>query len=179
MKWDRIDVKWFGWLKNPKLHFADMKNVRGASEAAVLWHVYVRQGIAYVPTVARAEAGFYLAIEPVAAVPATDVDAVQVAVQQAIGKGNPRIPTPSRATFPKSVILKEARVKSWSVFENGASLLTISRKGDRYKIQAGRKRPDAGWEPDPSQVELLPEGAGVEAVAERVSSAVKLLATGE
>ncbi len=158
---------WFGLFKNPKQNFAD----------GSLWHVYVRQGIAYVPTVARADAGFYLDIEPVAVVPATDVDGVQAAVRKAIGKGNPRIPTPSRATFPKPVILKHAKAKSWSVFEKGASVLTISRKGDCYKIQAGRKRPDAGWEPDPSQVELLPEGAGVEVVAERVSSAVKLLAT--
>jgi hypothetical protein len=145
----------------------------------MLWHVYVRQGIAYVPTVAQAEAGFYIGIEPVVAVPATDVDAVQAAVRQAIGKGNPRIPTPSRAAFPQPVVLKHARVKSWSAFEKGASLLTISRKDERYKIQAGRKRHDAGWEPDPSQIELMPEGADVEAVAERVSSAVRLLATGE
>jgi hypothetical protein len=161
--------KWFGRLKNPKQSFADKS----------LWHIYVRQGIAYVPTVAKAEAGFYLDIEPVAAVPATDVDAVQAAVRQAIGTGNPRVPTPTRAAFPKPVVLKHARVKSWSAFEKGASQWTISREGDRYQIQAYRKRPDAGWEPDPSRVELLPEGAGVEAVAERVSSSVRSLPTGE
>lgn len=145
----------------------------------MLWHIYVRKGITYVPTVAQTEAGFYLDIEPVAAIPATNVDAVQAAVRQAIGRGNPRIPTPTRATFPKSVILKHAQVKSRSAFEKEASLWTISRNGDRYQIQADRKCPDGGWEADPSQVELLPEGAGVEAVAERVSSAVRLLATGE
>lgn len=75
--------------------------------------------------------------------------------------------------------MKHARVKSWSVFEAEASQWTISRKGDCYQIKAGRKRPDAGWEGDPPQVELLPEGAGVEAVAERVSAVVRLLAAGE
>lgn len=59
-------------------------------EAVMLWHIYVRKGIAYVPTVAQTVAGFYLDIEPVVAVPATDVSAVQAAVRQAIGRGNPR-----------------------------------------------------------------------------------------
>ena len=69
----------------------------------MLWHVYLRKGIVFVPTVARTQAGYYLDIEPVAAISATDAEAVRDVVKQAITRGNPLVPTPTRATFPSRV----------------------------------------------------------------------------
>jgi hypothetical protein len=139
----------------------------------MLWHVYLRKSIAYVPTVAQTEAGYYLDVEPVAAVPATDANAVQDAVKQAISRGNPKVPTPTRAAFPKPFVLKYAKVRSWADFERTAALWTILRKDGCYQIKRGRKRIDAGWEDDPSQIETLPVGAGLDDVARRVFSAVQ------
>jgi hypothetical protein len=112
----------------------------------MLWNIYLRNGVAYVPTVARTEAGYYLDIEPVAAVSATDSVALSDALKHVMAKGNPIVPTPTRAAFPKPVVLRHANVRSWADFERTASQWTISRKDDFYTIKRGRKRPDVGWE---------------------------------
>lgn len=134
----------------------------------MLWHLFLRKDTAYVPTVARTDAGFFLDMDPVEVVPAGDADALRHAVKQAIGRGNPRVPTPTRATFPAWVVLKYAKVKSRSAFEKGCSLWTIVEKDGLYQIRSNRKRPDGGWEPDPAQVEVFPPRIGVDEVAQRV-----------
>jgi hypothetical protein len=134
----------------------------------MLWHLYLRKGTAYVPTVAQTEAGFYTDIEPV---PATDSGALKNALKVAIGKGNPIVPTPIRAAFPKPVVLEYAKLKSWSAFEKDALNWTIVEKAGSYEIQPGRKRPDGkGWEADPERVELLPAGTTHDEIARRVAT---------
>jgi hypothetical protein len=139
----------------------------------MLWNLYLRNGTAYVPTVAQTEAGFFLDIDPVEVVPAIDTEALRNAVKQAIGRGNPRVPTPTRAAFPKPVVLRYAKVKSWSTFEKGCSNWTIVEKGGLYQIKRGRKRPDRGWEDDPTQIEALPPGTGIAEIARLAASAMK------
>jgi hypothetical protein len=139
----------------------------------MLWNLYLRKGTAYVPTVAQTEAGFFLDTEPVEVVSAGDVEALRRAIKQAIGRGNPRVSTPTRAAFPAPVVLKYAKVKSWSTFEKGCSNWTIVEKDGLYQFKRGRKRPDRGWEADPAQVEVLPPGTGVDEIAQRVASSVQ------
>jgi hypothetical protein len=75
----------------------------------MLWHLYLRKGTAYIPTVSLpAGAGYYLDIDPVEVVPAADSEALRHAVKQAIGRGNPRVPTPPRDAAP--VVLKYAKL---------------------------------------------------------------------
>jgi hypothetical protein len=138
----------------------------------MLWHVYLRNDTAYVPTVSQTES-FFLDTDPVEVVSAVDSEALRHAVKQAIGRGNPRVPAPTRVAFPASVVLKYAKMKSWSAFEKGCSLWTIEEKDGLYKIQRGRKRPDRGWEADPAQVEVLPPGIGIDEIAQRVASSVQ------
>ena len=66
----------------------------------MLWHVYLRKGTAYVPTVAQTEAGFYTDIEPVAAVPVTDSAALENAVKVAMRKVTPSFPPQRGPLFP-------------------------------------------------------------------------------
>lgn len=140
----------------------------------MVWNVYLRNGIAFVPTVAQTDAGFYLDVDPVGVVSATDTQALQHAVKQAIGRGNPKVPTPTRAAFPKPVVLKYAKAKSWSVFEKGCLNWTIVEKDGVYHVKPGRKRPDRGWEDDPKRSEALPPGIGIDEVAQRVASSVQM-----
>jgi hypothetical protein len=137
----------------------------------MLWQLYLRKGTAYVPTVAQTEAGFYMDIEPVAVVPVTDSWALENAVKVAMGKGNPIVPTPTRAAFPKPVVLVYAKVNSWSAFEKDAMNWTIVEKAGGYEIKPGRKRPDGkGWEADSDRVESLPLGTTHDEIARRVAT---------
>src|SRR5882757_6079966 len=124
----------------------------------MLWHLYLRDGRAYVPSVGQTEAGFYLDIEPVEVALAVDTDALQRAITEVIQRGNPKIPTPARAAFPKPVVLKYAKVKSWSAFEKGCLNWTVVEKDGVYHVKPDRKRPDRGWEDDPTRIETLPPG---------------------
>ena len=138
-------------------------------EPSMLWNLYIRNGIVYVPTVAKTEAGFYMDIDPVRTVPVVESDRLQAAVAAAISDGNPAIPTPSYGAFPKPVILKHAAVRSWAAFERSATYWRISEKEGRYCIGPGRRAADRGWE-GPVHEELLPAGTTVNTVAQRVAS---------
>ena len=83
------------------------------------------------------------------------------------------MPTPSRAAFPKPVVLRYAKVKSWSTFEKGCSNWTIIENGGLYQIKRGRKRTDRGWEDDPAQIEALPPGTDIDEIAQLAASAMK------
>jgi hypothetical protein len=139
----------------------------------MLWTVYLRNGTAFVPTVAQTDAGFFLNIDPVGVVAATDSEALRQAIEQALARGNPKIPTPTRATFPKPVLLKYAKTKSWSAFEKTCLNWTIVEKDGVYQVKQGRKRPDRGWEDDPARIEVLPPGTGIGQVAQRVTFSVQ------
>ncbi len=140
----------------------------------MLWKIYLRKRMAYVPTVAATEAGFFLEIDPVEVVPADEAEAVQAAIKRALGRGNPKVPTPTRAAAPKPVILKYANVNSWSAFENGTETWTVIQDDNgSYQIKRGRRRSDAGWEDDPAKIEASPDGATADQVSERVASLIQ------
>ena len=143
----------------------------------MLWNLYLRGGVVYVPTVAETEAGVFLDIEPVELAPVTDTEAVRRAVKYAFDRGNPKIPTPIRATFPKPVVLKYGKLKSWSAFERGCTNWTIVETNGSYQIKQGRKLADRGWEDDPAQIEILPSGIRVDEVVSRVAASVQSAAS--
>jgi hypothetical protein len=143
-----------------------------------VWHLYLRNGMVYVPTVAQAEAGghlgYFMNIDPVEVVSVAETEALQRAIKEAMSKGNPVVPAPTRATFPKPVMLKYAKVKSWSAFEKGTLPWTIEEKSGVYQIKPGRRRPDRGWEEDPTKIESLPPGTTLDEVAKQVIALIQL-----
>src|SRR5437899_4178781 len=115
-----------------------------------LWHIYVRRGVAYVPTTAQTEAGFFLDVEPVAVVVADNSAVLQNAVADAIRRGNPTVATPVRTTFPKPVLLHYAKTRTWADFEKDTQFWSIAEKDGVYAVNHGRRRADGrGWEDDP------------------------------
>ncbi len=141
------------------------------------WHIYLRRGTVSIPTVAITEAGFYLDVEPVVVVPANDTSALHFAIKQVIRTGNPVVPTPARATFPKPVVLRHVGERSWSAFEKTALTWSITENDGRFAITPGRRRPDRGWEDDAAQREPLPLGATPDDVARRLSDLVQSVDT--
>ena len=140
----------------------------------MLWQLYLKKGTAYVPTVAETEAGFYIDIEPVRVVMAADSEALQIAIKEALTMRNPVTRTPTRAAFPKPVVLKYAKASSWSAFEKDAQYWKIIEKDGNYEIRPGRRRAGKGWEDDPERVEILRPGTALETVANRLASLVRI-----
>lgn len=138
-----------------------------------MWHVYVRRGTVYAPTVARTAAGYFLDVDPVDVAPTSDPRSVEEAVRRMVARGNPSVPTPSRAAFPRPVVLKYAKVSSWSAFERGTRVWDISQRGDQFSIVPNRDGPDGGWVPDPASAEVLSAGTSVDDVARRVAVLVQ------
>jgi hypothetical protein len=139
----------------------------------MLWQFYLRKGSVYVPTTAQTEAGFYLDIEPVEVAAVQDLEAVQRAIVGAMNRGNPRVPTPTRATSPKPVVLKYSDVKSWSRFERDAENWTLADGNGGYQLVPGRRRADRGWEDDLDKKEEFPADIGIEGVARQVARSIR------
>jgi len=133
----------------------------------MMWELYVRKGFAYIPTMAKTEAGFYLAIEPVEVVPIEDKAALEQALAKIISRGNPRVPTPTRANFPQPVLLSHAKVKSWSTFVKSASGWSIANEKGSFLIAPYRLVENGGFEEDPDAREALPESTPVDSVVRR------------
>src|SRR5208282_1072121 len=100
----------------------------------MLWHFYARKGIAYLPTVARTEAGYYQDVDPVASIPISETEALCRAVREVIARGNPVVSTPTRANMPRPVVLKYAGVNTWKAFARGTSIWSIYEENGAYKI---------------------------------------------
>jgi hypothetical protein len=133
----------------------------------MLFHVYVRRGIVYVPTVAQREGGAYTDIEPVAVEPITNIDGLRRALAEAIAKGNIIVSVP-KGKWPAPVVLKYAGVKTWSAFARDASSWSIEEDDDQYRIVGYRKHPRGYWQQDSDQQTIFPPGTTVDKVIDRM-----------
>jgi hypothetical protein len=140
----------------------------------MLCHLYVRAGIAYIPTAAKTEAGYYLDIEPVEVTAVSNSVAFDAALKRAINRGHPVVPTPTRMTFPRPVILKYAKARSINGFERGATYWQLTKENELYKIGKWKKRPQGGWVPDPTREQTMRPratlGDATKRLVERVQS---------
>ena len=132
------------------------------------WLLILRKGQAFVPTMARTEAGFYMGVEPVEVVEARNHAAVEQAMVRAVSRGNPSVPTPTRANFPESSLLKHAKVRSLSSFEKSAKSWKLSKRDNAYFIVPYRPRKDQGVEEDIERGEAIPADEPLESVVRRL-----------
>jgi hypothetical protein len=141
---------------------------QGKGASFMLYGCYLRKGIVYVPPYAKVERGGYRAIDPVAVAPLADTTGLRQALHETIAMGNPIVPSLPRAEHPPPVVLKYARVNTYSAFVRNASFWIIEEKDGVYRIIKQRKRRDRGWEDDPDQVVTLPPGSTVDDMIERM-----------
>jgi hypothetical protein len=121
---------------------------------------YLREGTVYVPTVARRASGpIYTDIEPIAVIPIINLDAVRQALRESLTRGNAIIPDRDPKDRDLSpVILKYARVRSWSAFFRSAWTWSIRDDDGLIKIIGYRRHPKGYWEQDPAQeIRFSPE----------------------
>jgi hypothetical protein len=136
----------------------------------MLFTCYLRDGIVYVPTMARRKSEpIYTTIEPVAVVPLSNSQDVRRALLETIARKNVIIPNPDpKALRAPPLILKYAGVKSWSVFFRNASMWSISEDDGVYKVLNYRKHPKGHWQEDPAQEIQFPVGTTVNDVVDRM-----------
>lgn len=134
-----------------------------------LWLLILYKGQAFVPTTARTEAGFYRSIDPIDVVDARDEHLLEQALLQAIRRGNPAVPTPSRAEYSKkSALLGLAKVKSRASFEKFAKRWQLSKSQGAYFIVPYRARGDSGAEEDTERGEAIPAEVPLEEIVHRL-----------
>lgn len=119
-----------------------------------MWNVTFRARRFFLPTVAKTDAGYFLDVEPVYVVSAEDTPGLEAALGEVIARGNPRIPAPIRAEFPKPVVLGPAGVKSWSTFERKSVCWTITREGRDYMVSVTGRAPNGKWANDPAKTTI-------------------------
>lgn len=130
-------------------------------------HCYLRKGIVYIPTQGEIHKGLYLDIEPVAAVPLSNTEAVHRAFAETIARGNPSIPLPKQSEIPPPLLPKYAGVKAWSAFARGASTWAISNRDGVFQI-TGYRKDGRGWIPDATAIETFPPGSAADRIIDRM-----------
>ena len=131
-------------------------------------HVYLRNGIVYLPTMGKMDKGFYRGVEPVAVVPASNSEALRRALAETLARGNPTVPTLRRSEWPPPVLLKYAGVKNWSTFEHGMLLWDIKEDAGCFRIESNSKRSNGMWLEDPQETIKFAPGTSVDRVIDRM-----------
>jgi hypothetical protein len=144
-----------------------------------LWLVFLLKGQALVPTMAKTKAGIYLGIEPVEVVAPPDQTALEQAIIRVVKRGNPSVPPPpGGANFPKSPLLKYAKMKSISGFDKLAKSWKLSKREGAYVIVPYRARKDSGAEEDTERGEAIAAEEPLETVVRRLVHRVLESASG-
>jgi hypothetical protein len=136
----------------------------------MLFTCYLREGIVYVPTMARRKSEpVYTTIEPVSVVPVSSPEDVRRALLETIARKNVVIPDPDpKALRAPPLILKYAGVRSWSAFYRNASTWSIREDDGVHKIIFYRKHPKGYWQPDLAQGIQFPVGTRIDDVVDRM-----------
>ncbi len=136
----------------------------------MLFTCYLRDGIVYVPTVARRKSEpIYTNIEPVAVVPLSSTEDLRRALLETIAKKNVVIPDrdPNALRAPP-LLPKYAGVRSLSAFYRNASTWSITEDDGVYKILHYRKHPKGYWQEDSAREIQFPARATVDYVVDRM-----------
>lgn len=133
------------------------------------WIVFLFREQVLVPTMARTKAGYYMGVEPVEVVEAHNQQAIVEAIIRTVIRGNPSVPTPpGGAEFPKSPLLKYAKIKSRSRFDEIAKAWKFAKRDGTFLIVPYRPRADRGKEEDTECGEAIPPGTPLETAVQRL-----------
>jgi hypothetical protein len=133
-------------------------------------NVYIIGRRVVIPVVGRTEDGLYLEVEPVAELSLDDGQGLARSLLAMLHRGNPRIPAPQRGAFPKPVVLKYTKAKSWAAFEKVATCWSISLTDGMFRFGPYLRSIGRGFEEDPDKMEVMPDSAPLESVVHRLVS---------
>jgi hypothetical protein len=135
----------------------------------MFFHGYLRNGVVYVPTVVRLQkGGAYMDVDPVAVEPIANAEGLRRAFSDAIARKNVFVPNPPKDNWPRPILLKYSRAKTWSAFARGASMWSIDEENGVYSIAAYKEHPDGYWVRDKNRKTEFPSGTPVGEVIDRM-----------
>jgi hypothetical protein len=135
-----------------------------------MWtNIYIRKGKAFIPALAKTEAGFYLEVEPVEVTDLEDRDAFAYAVARAFGRGMRHVPTPTAEDYKKpAVVASAAGYVSWSAFARGCRLFKVTQKVDGFYLFEERPQKGGAWLPAQTPLAVMPPESAVFEVGRRL-----------
>jgi len=132
---------------------------------------YLRKKEVIVPTIAKADAGFYLDAEPVHEFALADTEAITKELLQQMNSEEHEIPTP-QASKPGSVILEKLHLKTWQSFEKETVMYTLHRGNDGTYLYVTGRAADGLWAHNKDYAQQFPKTASsaeiVSAIVERL-----------
>ena len=133
------------------------------------WLVFLFREQILIPTMAKTKAGYYMGIEPEEVVDSRNEQAIEEAIIRIVKRGNPSVPTPPGGSkFPKSPLLKYAKMKSISSFDKIAKSWKFAKRDGAFLIVPYRPRIDRGKEEDTERGEAIPSGVSLETAVHRL-----------
>jgi hypothetical protein len=135
--------------------------------AAMYCSFYLRKGIAFLPTMAKTEAGYWLMVQPVDVEAVGSANALQKSLMALFARGNPTVQTPTRRNFPRPIMERYCGMKSLSVFKRTATYWSISQDEQGFRVYAWRRseRYRGAWEENQGGQIRLPVCTPLEEVA--------------
>jgi hypothetical protein len=134
----------------------------------MLYQIYLKKGIVYLPTTVNQGTARYMDVEPVTVVPVADTEGLRCALRNTIPKQNPFVAPSVEDARKPPVMLKYTGDKSWSAFMRGTSPWSIYEKDGKYQIEGYRIHRKGYWEQDPDQRIELPPGTPLDEVIDRM-----------
>jgi hypothetical protein len=133
------------------------------------FNAYLRNGIVYVPTVARLQiGGAFWDVEPVAVEPVANTEGLRRAFSDAIARKNVFVPNPPKNKWPRPILLKYSGAKTWSAFARNALMWSIDEENGVYAIVAYREHSDGYWVQDKNRKTEFSPGTPVAVVVDRM-----------
>lgn len=134
-------------------------------------HIYRYRNQFIVPTVTRTPDGIYIEAEPVDVIASEDAKGLESAIKRVLSAGNRQIPAVSVTIFPKPVVLRYAKVRSWGEFERKAFLWQIESDGSDIALIPTQQEPDGGWSELKPNAEIFAGDSAVSRIVTRIRDA--------
>lgn len=132
---------------------------------------YLRKKEVIVPTIAKADAGFYLDAEPVHVFKLPDTEAIKKELLQQLNSEEHEIPTP-QTEKPGSVILEKLHLKNWQSFEKETVMYTLHKGSDATNLYVTGRAESGLWAHNKDFEQQFPRTASnaeiVNAIIERL-----------
>lgn len=122
------------------------------------------------PTVAQAEEGFYLDVEPITICDTADIVWLRELLLGALESGNAIVPTPQRSTEkqPGSPLLEKLRLKRWLRFEAEASMYSVYVSPEKFEYYCSGNAVDGQWRPQQIRHVTLDGAVGLDQLIDRI-----------
>jgi hypothetical protein len=107
---------------------------------------YTYRDMVLIPTVAQAEEGFYIDVDPVTVCDTSNEQELRAALQKALATDNPVVPTPEPTDEPGSVILEKLGLRKWLLFEAEAMMYTVHCNPHSFECYSTGRAVNGTWQ---------------------------------